>query len=251
MPRGLVLPFNELVRECQLLKEYAAPFLDQTTIYLLEEARGNLEAIQKQAPTNKTTRWKIPLERPLCTLPSKGESQPGTQSCHEIVGRFSFVWELRPLDEGVYRGRKHLLLDGCASTMIRFFETVNDEEICIAQWTVDVGDYQSPGTHFHYQFNGFDRPPFPKSLDVPRLPAMAMSPFMAMEMAIAELFQDRWKTHALKDTKEANAWRNIQSPRLMKFFQWQIQRLSRTTSGSPWAALKTDKPQPDLFVKAT
>jgi hypothetical protein len=250
MSGGLVLPFEELIRECHLLKSYARPFLDKTTVYILDEARGNLESIQKRGPTSKTTKWSIPLERPLRTALSKRESQPDSKSRHDVVGIFSFLWEIRPLDETPWKGRKHLLLEGCASTLIRFVETVNDEEVCLARWTVDVGDHQSPGAHFHYQFNGFDDPPFPKTFDVPRLPAMAMSPFMAMEMAIAELFQDRWKKHALEHTSDASAWRNIQLPRMTRYLQWQIQRLAKTTAGSPWAALKTDRPTRELLIKA-
>lgn len=42
--------------------------------------------------------------------------------------------------------------------------------------------------------------PFPKSLDIPRLPAPLMSPFLVVDLALGELFQDRWKTHSLAES---------------------------------------------------
>jgi hypothetical protein len=116
-------------------------------------------------------------------------------------------------------------------------------------WTADIGDHQSPGTHFHFQLNGFDKPPFPKTLDVPRLPALAMSPFFALEFAIGELFQDRWERHASAESKDAQTWRNIHLPRLRRFFAWQAGRLPDGLVGSPLMALKLAKPKPYMLVK--
>lgn len=243
-PRGLIFPFKDLVSECLVLKAYAKEVLDSTTVARLDEARGILEAIQSQASTAKATKWEIPAGRPLRTIWSVGESQPNDKSKHKVRGVFSFVWEIRPLDEGKWKGRKYFVLDGVAQTVIN---VMDEEERCIARWTVEVGDHQSPGTHFHTQLNGFDEPPFPKSLDIPRLPALMMSPFLAIESAIGELFQDRWKRLAVAGTDHMRRWRNIHRPRLERFFRWQATSLARV-EGSPWIALKLAKPEPDLLT---
>ena len=245
--QGLIFPFKDLVSECEVMKIYAKDVLDKTTVGVLDELKGNLENIQKRGPTDKTTPWQIPRDRPLRTVWSNGESQPSNKSKHKVRGVFSFIWDIRPLDEGKWTGRKHLLLDGKASTVIHIMEECDDGERCLARWAVEVGDHQSPGVHFHVQLNGFDGPPFPKSLDIPRLPGLPMSPFLAIESGIGELFQDRWKQHAVADNRETNSWRNIHRPRLTRYFSWQERCLERS-AGSPWMALKLAKPEPELLV---
>lgn len=245
--RGLIFPFKELIDECEVMKTYAKSVLDGTTIVMLDEAKGNLENIQTRGPTTKTTPWQIPVARPVRTIWSERESKPSNKSQHKVRGVFSFIWEIRPLDETTWKGRKHFVLEGKASTVIHFMEEVDGAERCLARWAVEIGDHQSPGTHFHFQLNGFDEAPFPKSLDVPRLPALVMSPFLAMELAIGELFQDRWKKHAFAATNETRRWRNIHGPRFERFFRWQAERVANTTA-SPWMALKIAKPGRDMLV---
>ena len=246
--RGLIFPFNEVIRECELMKTYAKHVLDRLTLGILDETKGTLENIQSRGPTDKTSRWEIREARPLRTIVSAGESQPDAKCKHHVWALFSFVWEIRPLDEGEWKGRKHFLLDGKASTLISVMERHEETERCVARWTVDVGDHQSPGTHFHVQLNHFNEPPFPTTFDVPRLPALAMSPFLAMESAISELFQDRWKKHSIADNKDTRTWRAIHRPRLERFLHWQASRIHPKIVGSPWTALKTARPAPDMLV---
>ena len=246
--QGLIFPFAEVARECELLKSYAKDFLDATTIMMIDEAKAALTGIQQQGDTKKTTPWRIPIERPLRTAWSNGEYQPSAKGAHCVRASLAFVWDIRPLDEGKWRGRKHFVLDGIASTLIDVVETTADGERCLARWRVEVGDHQSPGTHFHVQLNTLDGPQYPSSFDVPRLPSMLMSPLMVVETVLAELFQDRWKKHAVQDTAEGRAWKNIHQPRLAKYLQWQAGRLGEQWLGSPWIALKLARPSPDLLV---
>jgi len=245
--RGLILPFAALRDECEILKAYARDVLDKQTLSALDEAKSTLENIQATSPSNKIVRWSIAEERPLCTIWSDGESKPKRGSRHRVRAKFSFVWEIRPIDEKKGKRRKHFLLDGLASTRITLVEEVEGADQCLAQWSIDVGDHQSPGTHFHFQLNGFDQPPFPRSLDIPRLPALMMSPFLAIDFTIGELFQDRWREHAVAETKETNRWRALHQDRLQRFFKWQEKCVMQCT-GSPWMALKLAKPPIDLFV---
>jgi hypothetical protein len=244
---GLILPFKALRDECDALKNYAQDVLDPQTISALDEARSMLENIQVKGSTSRSVRWSIAEERPLYTIWSIGESKPGNQSRPKIRAKFSFVWEIRPI-EGKGKKRNDFLLDGLASTRITVVEQEGDGERSLSQWTVDVGDYQSPGTHFHFQFQGLDQPPSASSLDIPRLPAIAMSPFLAIDFTIGELFQDRWREHSMTETKYSNRWRELHRDRLQRFFKWQEQCVKQCT-GSPWMALKLAKPPSDLFVR--
>ncbi|RST53358.1 hypothetical protein [Variovorax sp. DXTD-1] len=215
------------------------------TAYVLDQAADFLKRIQRSGSTTTTTRWSIPVEQPLCTVWSEGESQRDKKSGFHARAEFSFCWEIRALDEVQWAGRRHFLLDGLASSVTRI---VSKEGATLACWSTDVGDHQSPGTHFHAQFNHFDAPPFPKGFDVPRLPALPMSPFLAFEYAIGELFQDRWAKHAASDSHDMQQWRGIQAPRLEKFFEWQTQQMREQRTGSPWMTLKLLKPAPNLWV---
>jgi hypothetical protein len=243
--QGLIFSFKELLLECEIIKTYAQHFLDKTTIGMIDEARGTLNSIQTKGSTTETTRWSIPEDRPLYTRWSEGDSKPDKKSAHHVRGEFSFVWEIRPLDEKPYVGRSHLVLDGLASTVISI---VDKNKQCISQWTVEVGDHQSPGTHFHSQVKKFGSKPFPSSLDIPRFPSLPMSPFLVLEFTIGELFQDRWRKHAVVDSADASRWRGIHEPRLKRFFSWQLERLSSISVGSPWMSLKLAKPAPNILV---
>lgn len=246
--RGLIFSFKDLFIECEVIKTYVQRFLDTTTVSVIDEARGNLQSIQSQGSTTETTRWSIPEDRPLRTVWSEGESKPDKKSAHHVRGEFSFVWQIRPLDEKPFSGRSYFVLDGLASTVI---SVVDKRKQCIAQWTVEVGDHQSPGIHFHSQVKKFGSAPGPSSLDIPRFPALPMSPFLVLEFAIGELFQDRWRKHAFEESKDARRWRGIHEPRLKRFFSWQLERLSSISVGSPWMGLKLAKPVPNLLVAET
>lgn len=248
---GLILPFKDLIHECEAIKAYAGDVLDKKTIDVLDSAKSTLQNIQTNAST-KSVLWHIPESRPLCTKWSDGESQPGKKSKHKIRAKFSFVWEIRKLDEGPWKNSKYFLLDGLASTVTTFVEELDGAEYVLARWAVEVGDSVSPGTHFHFQVKGSadGAPPFPKSLDIPRLPAPLMSPFLAIDFALGELFQDRWRALALQENQHTNRWRSLHKDRLVRFFEWQAERVTKSV-GSPWIALKVAKPARELFVGGT
>lgn len=246
--RGLIFPFKGLIEECEAIKTYATDFLDKTSIGALAEAKGNLESI-KSAKYMGSVRWQIPSERPLRTVWSAGESQPDGKSKHKVRAEFSFVWEIRKLDEGKWRNDKFFLLDGLASTVTTLVAEDSGDERVIARWTTDIGDHASPGTHFHFQVNRPDTedPPFPKSLDIPRLPAPLMSPFLVIDLALGEIFQDRWKRHSLTENIDSKRWRAIHQDRLLAFLRWQT-KCVQDCAGSPWMALKLAKPSREMLV---
>src|SRR5262249_40648811 len=152
------------------LKAYANEVLDRDTTWVLDQARTTLESIQSRGSLGRPVRWAISDKNPLCTAWSDGESKLDSKSAHKIRAKLSFVWEIEPLKERKGKTPKHFVLVALASTRITLVE---ERDQPLAQWTVDIGDHQSPGTHFHFQLGG--------ALDIPRLPALVMSPFLAME----------------------------------------------------------------------
>lgn len=252
---GLIFPFKGLIDECEAIKAYASDFLDKTSVGVLAEAKSTLENIQVAKITD-LKRWQIPANRPLRTIWSDGESQPDSKSKHKVRAEFSFVWQIRKLDEGKWKNSKYFLLDGLASTVTTLVADVDNEEKVIARWTTEIGDAASPGTHFHFQVN---RPgdkddseyfPFPKSLDIPRFPAPLMSPFLVIDMALGEVFQDRWKKHSLTENRDSKWWKCVHQDRVLRFLKWQANCV-QDSAGSPWMALKIAKPPRELLVEGT
>lgn len=240
--RGLIFPFKDFIDECDTLKAYASEVLDGYTTWVLDEAKNTLESMQSRGFTEHTTRWSIAKDHPLCTSWS-GESQTGQNCERKIRAKLSFAWDIQPFNEKKKEKKgkplKHFVLCGLASTCIA---VVDEGDQPLAQWTVDIGTHDSPGTHFHFQLGG--------SLDIPRLPAPVMSPFLAMEFVIGELFQDRWKKLAAAESPHTHRWRELHRERLQRFFDWQMKCVAADArlSGSPWMALKRAKPPSDLFI---
>jgi hypothetical protein len=255
MTRGLLFPFKDVLEEFEIVKKLAHGFIDPTTVAVLDETRGNLAAIQTTGSTTKTTPWRILPERPLRTIWSAGESARDAQGAFTLRAELSFVWDIRPIVDEKWGKRKLFALDGNASTVVslkgRDNKSAEGNEVELVCWRIEVGDHQSPGTHFHVQLNSYDLPPFPKSLDVPRLPALLMSPLLVFEFALGELFQDRWARTAVEDNQFTRRWRTLHSPRLDAFFNWQRQRINGKVIGTPVAVLKSDRPSADLIVKAS
>jgi hypothetical protein len=246
---GLIFPFKGLIEECEAIKAYATDFLDKASIGALAEAKSSLQNLQLAKHTN-LVKWQIPVDSPLRTVWSVGESKPERRSGHKIRAEFSFVWQIRRLDEGQWRNNKFFLLDGLASTVTTLVAEVDGQETAMARWATEVGDHASPGTHFHFQVSRGDSEelPFPKSLDIPRLPAPLMSPFLVIDLALGEIFQDRWKKHSLTENKHSKWWRRIHQDRLQRFLKWQTKCVQDCT-GSPWMALKLAKPPREMLVE--
>lgn len=138
---------------------------------------------------------------------------------------------------------------GQASTVVRLYEGDPGNPVKeLAMWRMEIGDDASPGCHFHVHALG-DRPdpPFPHSLPIPRLPGLLVSPMAVFEFVLAELFQNRWRKHAARETADLLRWQSVQRVRLRNVLMWQADQL-KTLTGSPWTALKSQKPPANLFA---
>lgn len=243
---GLHFLFAELFEEIECLQRMADQFIDPSRSTILPALKRTLESIQDQ-PSARIVPWQIRPERALRTIVGYGSYSPDDQGEHNVFGEMSFIWDVAPHPPP--RGPVSLLcLDGRASIVLSIHKLTADGATTeLAKWRLEVGDHQSPGTHFHVQI-GYDTPPFPKSLDVPRLPTYPLTPMLAFEALLAELFQDRWWKEAQRDTKEFRTWNGVHRKRLKAFFKWQQRQLDAHTVGTPWSVLKRIRPSLDEFL---
>jgi hypothetical protein len=110
-------------------------------------------------------------------------------------------------------------------------------------------DADATEVEVHAQHLERDNPPFPRSLPVRRLPTIVVTPPAAVEFFLAEMFESRWQKHAAAETADMQRWKPIQNRRLLSLFEWQKRRIQGCI-GSPWTAVKSYKPDADLFLRA-
>ena len=249
---GLEFSFSEMEKEIENLRKLAKPFLEVETFeWILVKWKQDLANFRNQNPGQRFT-WEISQAHPIQTKLSDGEYEPRPKKGGlKVFGRISSKWDLQlPSDKVKKRGApsESFVLLGLASTMITIW-TTDDPSKEIARWTIEVGDANSPGCHFHTQI---DLDPldnkFPKALCVPRFPGVLHTPMDALEFLLSELFQDRWLEVASQGKDTVKAWANCQRTRLINLLEWQKDKLKNTT-GSPWTMLKKQKPTLDMLVR--
>lgn len=242
---------GELNKELVALRSIAADFLSPSAGQQLYELESQLTGISRSVSGLRP--WQIPEDDPIRTRMSEGEYQSGGGEKF-VYGELSFIWEVLPLrPSGDGRPARTIELAGKASTMLKIVEGDPDDPTyreLLAMWRIEVGNDDSPGTHFHVQVMGHEiDPPFPRALDVPRLPSILVSPFACLEYLLSELFQVRWHRHASKERGDMTMWRSIQLDRFLRQLSWHMDEVGLAGSGSPWLAIKLAKPPADLFVR--
>lgn len=244
---GLHFRFADLFLELECLQKMAIDFIDPSRSNVLPMLKRTLESIKDQGSSKQVVPWEVRPVSALRTVLSRGGYAPDDQGEHNVFGEMSFIWEVAPVEPR--KGPVSFLrLDGLASIALSIHERLPDaSERELARWRVEVGDHQSPGTHFHVQI-GYETPPFPKSLDVPRLPAYPLTPMLAFESLLAELFQDQWRQEADRDTALFRTWNGVHRRRLQAFLGWQQRELEAHKVGTPLAVLKRIRPAIDEFV---
>jgi len=235
---------DEVSSFTELAKKYTAP----VSLGVLPRLRGELEGY-RNARTDRPFDWEISESDPLVTIAAK-EYEPGGGGKRDIVAEITSKWRIKrePLGK-INQPARYFSLVGLASTRVRLKYPATDAapEQEIAMWRMEVADAQAPGCYFHAQILGqSDDPPFPKSIPIPRLPAIMMTPAAVAEFVLAELFQDAWGPHIAGLAPHLKRWTPIQGERLERLLKWKITQLKQT-SGSPWSSLKAAKPPADLF----
>ena len=212
-------------------------FLDSQTWWALERFSSNLQSIGDVRDGRACT---LELER-LRTSPSTDYESGSRHGGIEIYAVISGTWDLLPLQN------REIEFCGNASTRIEVYAS-NDSTKRLAMWRLEVGSEDSPGCYIHAQILGdLYEPPFPKSVPIPRLPSIFITPMSAIEFVLGELFQDKWAKVTAENTDAAQYWRALQQKRLQRLFSWYQSTLKNSRS-SPWMTLKAAKPDGQLLL---
>lgn len=244
----LQFPFQELAQEIEVLRSIASPLLGAQSIASLKQLSEDLEGIWSAAPDSQVN-WQL---KGLWTIVSEGEYEPpGRKGSRQVVACIDGTWDVRPIGANAkkQKERQKRLLEFCgvASTRIRLFDAA-DRTQQIAMWRMELGDARSPGCYFHVQVLGEDETSmFPKSVSVPRLPSMFVTPMGAIEFVLGELFQEKWAKAAMENSGNVQRWVGFQKRRLLCLLEWQRKTVERSLM-SPWIALKQEKPEARLFL---
>jgi len=251
--KGLFFSFAEMNIEIENMSKLASQFLEENSFYnVVPTWQLDLRNYQASRATTEFS-WVIQEANPVRTKPSMGEHRVGGGGGHNVIGELSAIWRIRLIR---LSGQKKLSLPslfslvGIASTRVRILEMSNaGNQNELARWRFEVGDAQSPGCHFHVQVLGGDGDSlFPKTLEVPRLPGILITPMDALEFLLGEIFQDCWRRETSKSCDAMTQWSGCQKKRLTRVLKWQRDHLE-TGSGSPWTWLKGRKPEADLLIK--
>lgn len=247
---GLWFRFKDVEDEVSTLENLAGSFIDPKSIESLRLLGSMLKNLQDMGAEGKVTTWGIPRDRPLRTVVSEGEYAPDSRGGRNVYAEMTSIWQIAAGPRKRKAPPECFLLDGKASIVVTLYEWQGDNMpgYALGSWRIEVGDGKSPGVHFHVQLNVNDEVPFPRWLDVPRLPAFAMTPMQAFESVLAELFQDRWYTEVNRDSQYVRRWTALQRPRIEQLLEWQQKKLKAAQGGTPWVVLKKLKPEADLLL---
>lgn len=247
----LKFSFQKFANELVALNRLGKKFLSRTgREQVLPAYIASLEAY-REMETEREWKLEIPLDRPLRTTVSDGEYEVGGGGGRRIYAKVSSLWIIQRIPPTKKsRPASEFRLSGLASTRVRILERADngsgDQEI--AMWRMEIGDDASPGCHFHVQVLGdVNVAPFPADVPIPRLPSPLITPAAIVEFVLGELFQDQWVRELQGGSADIDRWRSIQRHRYGRLLDWQRKILGR--SSTPWLAVKTAKPSPDLFVQ--
>jgi hypothetical protein len=244
--------FSEFHDELSAIDRFARDFIRYDSLNVLSRLRRDLENARR-ARNGQTVPWTIPSNAPLRSRTSEGRFLPSGRGARRVFGEITSIWEIQPVRE---RGREQqpanvFSLAGKVSTRVGIRQVSPDRRYPeIAMWRMEIGDESSPGPCFHIQVLGqSNRVPFPRDLEIPRLPTIMFTPMLAFEFVLGELFQQEWpmNTAGTKHRGDVERWRSIQLERVKNLVEWQVNQLL-AKSGSPLSIMKTMRPPHDLFL---
>ena len=238
---GFRFPHIELEQEIKSLKTMARRFIDPGWQWALEQFLKDLQSIRNE-PVG--TEHKLNL-RSLQTRPSKGEYEAGDkQGGRNVYAVISGTWRVRIHSSGP---KGQIEFCGNASTKVQLYD-LDEPSTRLAMWRLELGADDAPGCYVHAQILGdSDDSPFPKSVPIPRLPSIFVTPMSAVEFVLGELFQDKWAKVTAGNSHGAPWWRKHQQQRLKSLFRWYQGQLEKPLL-SPWIALKAAKPDGNEFL---
>lgn len=259
MTSALQFYVADLSAEVLLMEKLSANFLEQG-------ARGVLAEVKSQIESLKSISQKITIgvddNRPIRTIVCNGgyERNKGGQ-CKDLFGEIVFKWELLPKGNPNKKqgGNRLVEVAGIASSVARLNVDRGGHKTTLASWRMEFGDSISPGAFFHVQIpdtlptsTNTGQPPklekWPEWLPVPRIPIPPITPMLALEFTLGEIFGEQWRDHLGSGSHEASRWRNLQRQRYLRYFDWQKQNVDKSSLGSPLLAMTAAKPHWDFFL---
>lgn len=242
--------FQDVLDEVDALDKIVGPFCNPRSRPVLPQLITELKSIRDN-PSERAWIWGIRESNPFYTAVSRGAYQPDDQGADNVFAEITSIWTIRRIPPRKKSERvARFKLTGNASTRVRLYREMplGRDPAELAMWRAEIGDTVSPGCHFHVQVLGEgNEPPFPRSLDIPRLPALIVTPAAVVEYVVGELFQDTWLKHLSSQSANLNRWWPIQRRYLSAILSWQL-KIIKDASSSPWGTLKKAKPDSDLFV---
>lgn len=231
---GFCFKIAELEREIIAMETMGKGFLDSQTSWALEDLRTHLQIIGGK-PKGKEYNLKLHC---LHTRPSDQYDRKSGKKIHAVI---SGKWQLRPLE------KREIEFCGIASTRIELYAS-DTPKTRLTRWSLELGAEDSPGCYVHAHILGdLVDPRFPKSVSIPRLPSLFVTPMSAIEFVLGELFQDEWAKATTSNANNTPYWRELQKKRLQKLLSWYQDQMKNLVS-SPWVALKKAKPEDGMFL---
>lgn len=193
----------------------AARFLDPKHGKRLEKAAYDLTLALKTGGV-----WEIPEEYPLETLASEREAG-------SLFGRLSFRWEVRKLTP------KTFSVSGNASTTMEIYD-LGGSSAPLLSWNTDIGGPGHPGYRFHVQFRSNQ-----KSVEIPRLPSILLTPVDCLDFLLGELFQGEWTKHQYESRLQTAGWIQGVRTRVCHILRTKADCAAQSQGITPWMTLKS------------
>ena len=250
---------SDLAAEVSLMERLASKFLERESIGILAGVRSQIENL-------KSSRQQITIgvdeSRPIRTIACKGgyERNKGGE-CKDLYGEILFKWELLPKGSPIKKqgGNRLVEIVGIASSVARLNVERGGCKVTLASWRMEFGDSVSPGSFFHVQIPdtlasatvGQDNLPlekWPHWLPVPRIPIPPITPMLALEFTLGEIFREEWRAHLKSGAPEVNGWRSLQKKRYLRYFEWQRKNVDASGIGSPLVSIIDAKPCSGFFL---
>ena len=238
------------------MEHLAGTFLENEDPGVLANVREQFEQLryaQQKMTIATNTGW------PIRTKPCNGgyERQEGGQR-KDLFGELTFQWELQPLGQANRRreNARQAELAGVASSVVRLKVVEDGCHVSVASWRMELGDNVSPGAFFHVQIPDATHSVseqttptmWPTWLPVPRFPIPPITPMLALEFTLEELFREKWRNHIRGGGHHVEAWRSLHKGRYMRFYDWQKRVAETSGSGSPLLSVIDSKPRFDIFL---
>ncbi len=246
----LIFSVAEFADELRALAGIAGPFLAPNYREVIASLDGQIATVRD---AGGPVRLRIDETMPLRTRISVGGYERGNGGAHEVLAQFTCAWDVRPLGERRRRAPDRAFrIDGIASTVISIFHLVEGFERPVGSWRLEVAhdaDASEPGAYLHMQHGGPQEGLGSIALPVPRIPIGLYTPMLAVEFAIAELFQEEWLSAAAAGSQDFATWRRIQLARAEAVANWLLNDIRDREEGTPLLRQKKAKPKPGLLVE--